>query len=110
MKKYVVHIFGRNFLMENDGKRSKLGFRASCVVEVENVDEVKEAAIEIIKAHSRIDGMVLNDVDDPPVIFPEKMVELDSSDYETSSAVIFEFFSENESSVVNELDLDLDDI
>lgn len=42
MKKYRLEIFGRNFLMENEGRREKLGFRATCLAESVNADKAKE--------------------------------------------------------------------
>ena len=77
MKKYKLFIHGENFLLNLD-QSQKHGFYTTRFVEAENEGEAEEKAVGMLRNDSNLRDKVSNAVSDPPKMFVEKIVELNS--------------------------------
>ena len=95
MKKYQLFLNGRNFLINMEGKPQRHGFYTTRWVEAENPDDAELKAVENIKADSELKKCVLNDKDDPPMIYLEEIYELDSFNGVNPPGKGFSFYLED---------------
>ncbi len=73
MNWYRVTLLGRNFLLSIDGKTGPHGFHATRRVEAADAASAERQAVELVKQDGALKGAVLNDTDDPPLIFLEEI-------------------------------------
>lgn len=78
MPKFAFVINGQNFKMNFEGKTQKVGFFATRRVENDDVDAAEKVALDSVR--SEFGSLVLNDRDDPPVMYIENIYEVDSFD------------------------------
>ena len=76
MKKYSVLIEGGNFLINIEGSALKCGFFTTRFVVAETNSAEKKKAIELVKLELK--DTVLNDVSDVPIMYVEKVIEVES--------------------------------
>jgi hypothetical protein len=74
MKKFKVVVRGENFLMNVDSVEKRMGFYTTRFVEAENEEAAEYAVMDIL----RDDLEPLNDKSDSPMMYAEKVEELDS--------------------------------
>jgi hypothetical protein len=96
MSKYRVLIKGENFLLNSDGQLQKLGFYVTRVVDARNPDEAELAAVNLLREDSQLKGNVLNEGDDPPMLYAEEIEEVEPSDGEENVSTGFSWFTEGE--------------
>ena len=80
MKKYQAAINGRNFLIDINGRQMKHGFYQTVCVECEQIDEVEDLAIAIVRDQPDLQEMVENETSDPPMLYLEEAWEVDDFD------------------------------
>jgi len=69
MPAYSVFINGRNFLTELEGSLKRLGFYTTREVEADDYAGAEAAAIDSLRASSKLRDSVRNAQDDPPQLF-----------------------------------------
>ncbi len=77
MKKYRLIINGQNFLINIDGKEHKLGFYQTIFVEDQDTGSAESLAVEKIRSDNDLKNVTLNANDDPPMIYVDKISEVD---------------------------------
>jgi hypothetical protein len=87
---------GENFLLNFDGQLQKLGFYVTRVVDAQNPEEAELAAVALIRADSRLEGNVLNERDDPPMLYAEEIEEIERSKAEKNVNTGFSWYPEGE--------------
>ena len=70
---YRVFLRGENFLMEVDGKPTRMGFYTTRFVQANNRDGAELLAVDLIRSDSWLKKSVSNDRSDPPKIFAEEI-------------------------------------
>jgi len=96
MSKYRVLIAGDNLLLNFDGQPRKLGFYVSRIVEAQNHGEAEIAAVDLIREDSRLKGNVLNEDDDPPMLYAEEVEEIKESNALQNVATGFSWYPMDE--------------
>lgn len=96
MSKYLVLINGGNFLLNFDGQLRKLGFYAARVVDAQNPEEAELAAVDLVREDSGLQGNVLNEPDDPPMLYAEEIKEIEESDAQKNINTGFSWYTEGE--------------
>lgn len=74
--KFKVVVEGSNFLIKFENARKKMGFFATRFIEAANRDDAEKIVRELIMNELR--DLVLNKQTDPPIIFIEEFVKLNS--------------------------------
>jgi hypothetical protein len=74
---YRVNIHGKNFLIEMDGVIDKWGFYTFRDVMAANPEDAEFAAIQMLREHQRLRGIIKNSVDDPPMMHLEELTEIE---------------------------------
>ncbi len=70
---------GANFLINKDDKKEKMGFYQTIFLESTNREQAEIDAVNIIR-ESDLKEIVLNDKDDPPMVYLEGIEEVKSFD------------------------------
>lgn len=99
MKKYRVRTEGKNFIVKIDEIPEKLGFFTTRFIEAENEQEAEKKALDLIR--NELSGAVLNDRSNPPVMFTEEVIELDSFGDNLTPGSGFTWYSDDET-IANE--------
>ena len=76
MKKYCVLINGRNFLLDFDGKKQKMGFYTNRFVEAKSVKEAENLAIDLMRREPKLNNNVFNNQNDPPMLYVDEIKEV----------------------------------
>ena len=95
MATYLVHLTGKNFLIDGDKGPKKKRFRSTRLVEAENQERAQIRAREFICNDPRLQHDVLNKESDPPVVDIERIVELPAMAYDAQNRAN-SFYWENE--------------
>lgn len=82
MATYLVHLTGKNFLIDGENGPMKKRFRSTRLVEAENPKRAETLALEFIRNDPRIKNSVLNEESDPPVIHLEKISKVPAMAYD----------------------------
>ena len=77
MNKYRLLMNGKNFLIKVNNQEEKLGFYQTIYLESSNAEQAELDAVQIIR-NSDLKELVLNDKEDPPMIYLEEIEEIDS--------------------------------
>jgi hypothetical protein len=96
MSKYRVLISGENFLLNFDGQVQKLGFYVTRVVDAQNPNDAELAAVDLVRRDSRLKGNVLNQSDDPPMLYAEEIEEVEESSDGENVDTGFSWFTDGE--------------
>jgi hypothetical protein len=96
MSKYRVLINGEDFLLNFDGQLQKLGLYVTRVVDAQNPDEAELAAVDLVREDSRLRGNILNERDDPPMLYAEEVEEIEESDGAENVNTGFSWFTDGE--------------
>ena len=78
MNKYRVAIHGKNYLIKLDDMTERMGFYTVRYVEAENEEMAECKAVEIIQNDEKLNQVVLNDPDNPPVLSADEVLELEN--------------------------------
>jgi hypothetical protein len=78
MNKYRVTIHGQNYLIRLDDLVERMGFYTTRYVQAENKEIAELKAVEHIQNDDKLNQVVLNAPDNPPLINSEEVLELDS--------------------------------
>jgi len=78
MKRYRVILNGQNFMM---GDGEAFGFFTTRWVKAENAESAEQAAVELIKNDPELKGAVVNEKDNPPMIYLEALSEIGWLEY-----------------------------
>ena len=78
MKKFSVFIHGKNFLIRLDQKIERLGFYTTRYVEAEDSALAEFKAAELIQNDKDLNQNVFNTPENPPMLYAEEILELDS--------------------------------
>jgi hypothetical protein len=70
---YRVFLRGDNFLLDVDGKSTRMGFFTTRFVQANNREGAKLLAVDLIRNDSWLKGAVSNPRTDPPRIFAEEI-------------------------------------
>jgi hypothetical protein len=79
-----------------DGQIQKLGFYVTRVIGAENPAEEENAAVDLIREDARLKDSVLNDRDDPPMLYAEEIEEIETSDAEKNVNTGFAWYHAGE--------------
>ncbi len=74
--KYKVFIEGKNFIIRSDDGVDTLGFYATRFIKAYSVSKAEQKSMDLIR--KELKGIVLNEKDDPPILFIEEIDELES--------------------------------
>ena len=85
MATYLVHITGKNFLMDDINGKRKRRFRSTRLVEAENKKRAETIARECIRNDPRLQQSVLNEESDPPEIHLESVIEVPAMAYDAQN-------------------------
>ncbi|MCA1592796.1 MAG: hypothetical protein LC754_09135 [Acidobacteria bacterium] len=96
MSKYRVLINGENFLLNFDRQLQKLGFYVTRVVDARNPEEAELAAVNLVREDSRLKDNVLNERDDPPMLYADEIEEIEESEGEENVDTGFSWFTDGE--------------
>ena len=78
MQKYNVCVEGTNFKIEIEDAVQKCGFFTTRFVEAMDASSAEQQAMDFIR--KELQGVVLNDREDPPVMYIDKLEEIPSFD------------------------------
>ena len=76
MGRYRVLVHGVNFFLELDGERRRFGFYTTRVVRASGPEEAEAKAVELIRDDGQLSSNVLNQDDDPPMLYAEEVERL----------------------------------
>lgn len=85
MTTYLVHLTGKNFLIDGDKGPRKRWFRSTRLVEAENQKHAETIAREFIRNDPRLQHSVLNNESDPPEIHLERVCEVPAMAYDAQN-------------------------
>ena len=91
MTQFRVLLRGANFLMDVDGKPTRIGFFTTRFVQANNRDGAELLAIDLIRSDKWLRGTVSNSPSDPPGIFAEE-VEVVEGAHDAGVGSGFSFF------------------
>ena len=94
MKKYVVIVLGKNFLINRDDKIQKLGFFTTRYISVENQSQALNTALDLIR--EELKDVVLNEFSNPPIMFQDDLYEVDSFGDANAPGGGFTFFPDED--------------
>lgn len=94
MKKYRVMVEGGNFLLNMNDEAKKYGFYTTRFVEAQSQEEAENVVINILRDEPKLTGIVLNEREDPPMMYIVEIEELDHFDDQHTLATGFAFFPE----------------
>jgi hypothetical protein len=80
MRKYRITINGRNYLMNWEGERKRIGFFKIFYLEADDPQAAENLAVSKIIADPKWEGTILNEESDPPGMYLESLVEVESFD------------------------------
>jgi hypothetical protein len=96
MSKYRVLINGETFLLNFDGQPQKLGFYVTRVFDAQSPNEAEFAAVDSVREDSHLKGNVLNERDDPPMLYAEEIEEIEESNREENVNTGFSWYTDGE--------------
>jgi len=85
MTTYLVHLTGKNFLIDGDKGPRKRRFRSTRLVEAENPKRAETIAREFIRNDPRLQHSVLNEEPDPPEIHLESVSAVPAMAYDAQN-------------------------
>lgn len=75
MKQYRVFLKGENFWMRQKGNPERFGFFKTVFVDAADRAEAEAHAIDTVRSDDKLRGSIVNDRDDPPMLFAEEIEE-----------------------------------
>ena len=85
MTTYLVHITGKNFLIDGEKGKKKRRFRATRLIEAENQKRAETIAREFLRNDPRLKYSVLNEESDPPEILLDSVIEVPAMAYDAQN-------------------------
>ena len=92
MNKYKVLLNGRNFWTNMDGQLKLMGFYTTRFVEAETPEKAEELAVQLVREDAKLRDAVINDKSDPPMIYVEEIVMLETFDGNKTPGAGYTFF------------------
>ncbi len=96
MSKYRVLINGENFFLNFEGRPQKLGFYVTRFVDAQDAEGAEKAAVDLIREDAWLKGNVLNNRDDPPMLYADEVKELEAYDPEENVDTGFSWYTAGE--------------
>jgi hypothetical protein len=78
MKKYRIMLQGKGLLMDMGNGPARQGFLTTRYVEAESPEKAEVAAADLVRNDSELRTAILNEKNDPPMIYSVEVVELES--------------------------------
>jgi hypothetical protein len=78
IKKYIVTLEGRNFVLRSGGKVMRFGFTTTREIEATSPEEAERNAIQFVNDDAELYGAVLNDSSNPPRVFAIHHIEVET--------------------------------
>lgn len=85
MTTYLVHLTGKNSLIDGEKGPRKRRFRLTRLVEAENQKRAETIALEFIRNEPRLQHSVLNEESDPSEIHLESVSEVPAMAYDAQN-------------------------
>lgn len=76
MKVFRGLVLGEHIKMDVSGNQCWMGFYSTRFIKAANPHEASTSAIAAVRLDTKLDGLVLNDVDDPPLLFVDEIEEV----------------------------------
>ncbi len=102
MNRFRVLVGGKYIKMDVAGDRRSMGFFVTRFVEAATPDLARASAIATVRADARLDGLILNDDDDPPLLFVDEVEEVSERDVPEVEPR-FVFFKDEDQSASSEI-------
>lgn len=80
MKRFRVLVGGEHFKMAISGDQRYMGFFVRRFVAAATHDLARAGAIAAVRADASLDGLILNDQDDPPILFVDEVEDVSERD------------------------------
>lgn len=80
MKVFRVLVLGEHFKMNVSGEQCWMGFYSTRFIKAANPHEARSSAIAAVRLDTKLDGLALNGVDDPPLLFVDEIEEVSELD------------------------------
>ncbi len=93
-KKFKILVEGQNYIVDLDNVLQKCGFFTTRFIEATNSSEAENIALRLIR--NELKEIVLNDRNDPPMIFFDEIVEVPSFEDNAVPGFGFTWFKEEE--------------
>lgn len=75
-KKFKLLIEGQNYIVHLDNTPQRCGFFTTRFIDADNSSDAENIVLQLIK--DELKGVVLNDRNDPPVIYFDEIIEIAS--------------------------------
>jgi hypothetical protein len=79
-RKFRVLINGKNFILDLGEGPKESGFFTTRYVEAKDAHEAENKVVELIKNDEHLKQNVFNEKNNPPILYAEEIVELESFD------------------------------
>lgn len=96
LKKYIVMLEGRNFILDYEGQPTRFGFSTTRHVEAADPEEAGRRAIEEVREDDRLNAPLLNDPSNPPRVTMTRTVEVESFDFDRSPELGYIFYEDHD--------------
>lgn len=80
MRMFRILVLGEHFKIDMPGDPCYMGFYSTQFIQAETLDEACASAIAAVRANKKLDGLVLNDEDNPPVLVVDEVEEISELD------------------------------
>ena len=98
MKNYSVLLHGKNFILKFDEKPQRFGFYTTRFVRADDEREAEKIAVDLIRNSRDLKMAVLNEKNDPPMIYLKEISEISFLTYRIRKpGKGFTFYPEDES-------------
>jgi len=78
MKKYQILVQGKNFSLSLEGEAKTMGFYTTRWVEAKSPQDAENSVIELIKNDKNLKDAVLNEKNNPPMLYAEEIIEIEN--------------------------------
>ncbi|HIK45686.1 MAG TPA: hypothetical protein IGR64_12505 [Leptolyngbyaceae cyanobacterium M65_K2018_010] len=95
MKMFRVLVLGEHCKMDVSGDRCYMGFYVTRFVEAATPEDARVAAIAAVRRDARLDGLILNDEADPPLLLIDEIEAVSELDVPAVEPGIVFFRDEN---------------
>jgi hypothetical protein len=85
---FKVLLRGENFLIRFEGRATRVGFYATRFVEAKSREAAELLAVDLVRRDKEFRG-ILNERDDPPVIFADEIDVVEASEVESTAGYTF---------------------
>ena len=94
MKTFRVALRGENFLLRSEGVVRRLGFHVTRFVDAPDEHEAEYCAVDALRRERSLREAVSNGPEDPPMLFAEKIEEIQPADVPENRTPGLNFFED----------------